>query len=140
VGRRLDDIDRELIRRAPEGLAAHFKLMKVFGLSFSGVTRIRNGSRGLGLQNGLGSRPWQLHSRELVERWRVRQLERVEAAYRRAVEAIENNLPIPLEGTVSAPTEHLFAGIGTGGRPAVAQMKQPSDGEGWLRERRPRRR
>jgi hypothetical protein len=81
MARWIDDIDRELIRRAPSGVATHVRLMQLFGLSYSGATRIRNGTRGLPLKRGFACRPWELRDRELMERWRRRQDERTEALY-----------------------------------------------------------
>lgn len=65
--RRLCEIDREIIRRAPEGVA--FILAERFGVSVHYVEKIRNGARGLPLPNGLGARPHLLRTRKELEKW-----------------------------------------------------------------------
>lgn len=127
--RRLDNIDRELIRRAPDGLGVAIRLADLFGLSLSGVHRIRSGSRGLPCRNGLGSRPEQLKTRELVERWHARQLAQTESQYRRALEAIEANeaLPDPCVPYLEQVRAGLFDGVGKGGQPRAGKPASISD-------------
>lgn len=139
--RRLDDIDRELIRRAPDGLGVAIRLADLFGLSLSGVNRISSGSRGLPCRNGLGSRPEQLKTRELVERWHARQLAQTESQYRRALEAIEANeaLPDPHIPYLDQVAAGLFDGVGKGRPrsikpPAVVEHSSLEGKDGLLRE------
>jgi hypothetical protein len=68
-----------------------------FGVSRSCINRIRNGSRGWPLQNGLGARPWELHEREQVEHWHARWQALGEAKRRRALERIDRDEPVSLE-------------------------------------------
>jgi hypothetical protein len=89
------DLDKEIIRRAPKG-SVH-RLAALFEVSAACIKRIRNGSRGLPGQNGLGMRPWEIHTRDLIETWRTRQLARIEAAYQRALASVDNDEPITLE-------------------------------------------
>lgn len=93
----LDDWQKEMIRRAPEGFESVYRLAAMFGVSRSCINRIRNGTRGLPGKNGLGMRPWELRERELLETWRAREHARVEASYRRGSECIDKDQPISLE-------------------------------------------
>jgi hypothetical protein len=138
--RRLDDLDRELIRRAPDGVAAHLRLMELFGLSYSAVTRIRNGTRGFPMQRGLACRPWELRSLKMVDRWYVRETGRVEARRKRALEAIAANEVVCLLDDASLPgqqAERLFEGVGKGRRHRNAEPKRPASEE-WLYEKWPK--
>ena len=104
---KLSDLDKEIIRRAPGGFGSIARLAALFEVSRGCIEKIRSGERGLPGQNGLGSRPWVIRSRELVETWRTRQLARVEAAYRRALERIDSDQPITLEPTTEEALSRL---------------------------------
>jgi len=54
---KLDDWAKEMIRRAPADPVVVYRLAALFGVSRSYVKKIRDGSRGLPGQNGLGMRP-----------------------------------------------------------------------------------
>jgi hypothetical protein len=86
---KLSNRDKEIIRRAPAGSAG--RLAALFNISPAYVKKIRHGSRGLRGQNGLGMRPWLLRARDLLEKWRATQHERIEGAYRRALECIDKD-------------------------------------------------
>jgi hypothetical protein len=127
---KLSDMDREIIRRAPVGSAP--RLAALFGVSLSYVEKVRSGTRGFPGPCGLGMRPWVLRSAALLQQWRTQQLERIEKAYQRAVEALDRD-----EALTLAPGEPgtlmLFRGalalkprvpppvVLTSGRPAAAQ-------------------
>jgi hypothetical protein len=94
---KLDDWTKEMIRRAPGGFGSIARLAALFDVSRGCIEKIRSGERGMPGQNGLGSRPWVIRSRELVETWRTRQLARIEVGYRRALDCVDNDQPITLE-------------------------------------------
>jgi hypothetical protein len=119
--------------------------MELFDLSYSGVTRIRNGTRGLPMQRGLACRPWELRSRKLVDRWYTQEIERVEARRKRALETIAANEVLCLSGDAvyaQEQTERLFEGVGKGRRWHMSVRNvEPKrlERESWLHEEWPKR-
>lgn len=88
----LDDMDNEIIRRAPKGAVP--RLAERFRVSPRHIKRIRSGASGLPLQNGLGARPHVLREREQVEQWHARWLALGEAKRLRALERIDKDEPV----------------------------------------------
>jgi hypothetical protein len=126
--RRLCEIDREIIRRAPEG--STYILAQRFGVSVYYIEKIRRGSRGLPLPNGLGARPHLLRSKAALEKWHARALAQVERQYQQAVECIERDEAIVLANANTAGPEGIFAGIWP--KPVHAPEKKAEPQDEWL--------
>jgi hypothetical protein len=110
--RPLDAFERELCRRLPAGEEAVTRLSLMLGCSTSTVRKHRAGARGLPGKNGLGSRPWLLKNQQLLDRWRARELQRVERTYQQASEQIADDQPItPPPSEDPEPDAQLFRGI-----------------------------
>jgi hypothetical protein len=88
---KLDDWQKEVIRRAPTEPVVVHRLAALFDVTRSCVKKIRNGSRGLPGPNGSGMRTGLRRTRNALEKWRTIQHERIEAAYRRALEKIDRD-------------------------------------------------
>jgi hypothetical protein len=90
----LDDMDNEIIRRAPKG--AVYRLAALFHVSPRQIKRIRSGDRGLPLQSGLGARPHLLRTQNALDKWRTHQHAQTEAKYRRGQECIDRDEPVSI--------------------------------------------
>jgi hypothetical protein len=140
---KLSDLDREIMRRAPNGSA--WRLAPLFRVSVAYVRKIQNGTRGLPGLNGLGMRPELLKSRAGLDKWRTTQHERVEATYRRGLECIEKNEALSVAIEKIDASFGLFKGAvtlkprmpTTASRPPVAAVPTVPSKTGLLYDKRP---
>jgi hypothetical protein len=93
--RKLDDFQKEMIRRCPAGDV--WRLPATFDVSRHYVKKIREGAKGLPATEGMAARPWLIRARHLLEKWRTRQLARIEAAYQRALACVDNDEAISIK-------------------------------------------
>jgi hypothetical protein len=111
----LDDMDNEIIRRAPKGAVS--RLATLFRRTPRHIKRIRSGACGLPLQNGLGARPHVLRELDLIEQWYERYLAKGAAMRRRALECVAKDEPISLE--VEPTDEEALSRLGKPGTLAL---------------------